>query len=119
MHLSWQSLGSYGRTDEYIFMKRIEYAGRHGHPHDHDFYEFGLVADGAGWHESIYGRQELVRGDAFFISPGTWHAYSPCDRLVVDNVAFPPEFAEAELRWVIEDPAIRALLRPSDGGGIV
>ena len=77
------------------------------------------MLDGSGHHETLYGRRPLERGDAFAIRPGSWHAYVACEHLLVATCVFQHRLLERELLWLAEEPRLRFLLWPSDGGGIV
>jgi AraC family L-rhamnose operon transcriptional activator RhaR len=78
--------------------------------HDHDFDEIAFVLGGTARHLSIYGEQELRRGDALVVGRGAWHAYSDCRHLDVVNVCFRSDLVGGGLPSALEDSAVRALL---------
>ena len=84
-------------------------------PHDHDFVEVAVVLDGLAWHETLYDRRRVGRGDAFVIRPAAWHAFRSCDRLSVVNCCFRASLLERELLWLAEEPRLRFLLWPGRG----
>jgi AraC family transcriptional regulator, L-rhamnose operon transcriptional activator RhaR len=74
--------------------------------HDHDFMEIVLVVSGTGIHRTIYGEQQISRGDAFILRPGAWHCYEDGAELGVCEVRFGMELLTRELAWTRDDPAI-------------
>jgi AraC family transcriptional regulator, L-rhamnose operon transcriptional activator RhaR len=80
--------------------------------HDHDFVEVAVVEGGTAVHETLYGRRQIGRGDAFVIRPGAWHTYRHCDGLAVVNCCFQARLLEHELLWLVEEPRLRLLLWP-------
>ncbi len=80
--------------------------------HDHDFVELQLVLCGTGQHVTAFGVQPMTQGSVIVMRPGLWHAYRDCVRLEVYNCCFGVELLRGKLAWVLEDPALRALLLP-------
>jgi AraC family L-rhamnose operon transcriptional activator RhaR len=108
-HMSWTALPT--RPDAEIDVNRHVLTGTLV-AHDHDFVEVAVVEDGTAEHETLYGRREIRRGDAFVIRPGAWHAYRRCAGLTVVNCCFPARLLEQELRWLVREPRMRLLVQP-------
>jgi len=77
--------------------------------HDHDFMEIVLVVAGTGVHRTIYGEQQITRGDAFILRPGAWHAFEDGAGLTLCEVRFGVELLTRELAWTRDDPAIELM----------
>jgi len=74
--------------------------------HDHDFMEIVLIVGGTGSHRTIYGEQEISKGDVFILRPGAWHAFDDAKGLMLCEVRFGMELLTRELAWTRDDPAI-------------
>jgi AraC family L-rhamnose operon transcriptional activator RhaR len=74
--------------------------------HDHDFMEIVMVEGGTGQHRTIYGEQEIGKGDVFILRPGAWHAFDNATDLQLREVRFGMELLTRELAWTRDDPAI-------------
>lgn len=90
-------------------MKRhVEHA--HNRPHDHEFMEIALVAEGTGTHYSALGRQTISPGDVFVLRPGAWHVHHDCQDLVIYNCLLGPEVLHRDVPAALADPSINYLL---------
>lgn len=79
-------------------------------PHDHDFLEIVIVTQGKGVHCSSHGQRPIERGDAFVLSPGTWHYYEDRQDLVIYNCCFSEELLRHEATSFSSNPILNYLL---------
>lgn len=79
-------------------------------PHDHNFMEVVVVADGSCLQETALGKARIARGAVSIFRPGAWHAYTQCQNLTVFNCCFNPGLLGRELGWMIDDPMLGRLL---------
>jgi AraC family transcriptional regulator, L-rhamnose operon transcriptional activator RhaR len=105
-----------GRPRHEVHVYRHVRQADHG-PHDHEFFELAVVLGGRAFHDTLYGRRPLGRGDAFTMRPGAWHAFTACERLVIVVCVVQTHLLEHELQWVAGEPRLRLLLWPSAGIG--
>ena len=77
--------------------------------HEHDFFELALIESGRGQHVTDQGVEQIERGAAFLLSPGTGHEYRGGEELHVYNCLFRAELADAELLWARRDPHLGVL----------
>ncbi len=67
-------------------------------PHDHDYFEIFLVAEGQGIHRTNHGEWPLQPGCVTILAPGQVHAMRPEPRLVGWNMYYLTEWLTADLR---------------------
>lgn len=79
-------------------------------PHDHDFVEFVLIAEGEGTHVSLTGQQLIAAGDVLILRPGVWHNYVGCRRMRLVNCNVALELLQGDLAAIMQDPALHYLL---------
>ncbi len=77
--------------------------------HDRDFMEIALVLSGSATHQTIYGKQEVSRGDLFVLRPGGWHRYLDAHDLELCECRFAMELLQRELAWTRDDPGMELL----------
>lgn len=67
-------------------------------PHDHDYYEICLVADGRATHYTSTYRAPLGRGSLLAVPPGAVHGFSDIDGFMIRNVYYLAEWLLSDLR---------------------
>jgi AraC family L-rhamnose operon transcriptional activator RhaR len=82
--------------------------------HLHDFYEFALVTQGTGTHQSGERRHPVRRGSAILIPPGALHGYELSEDIVVYNCFVRTEATEYDLPWIRRDDFLGRLFSGSD-----
>src|SRR6187402_2033121 len=82
--------------------------------HLHDFFEFALVTQGTGTHQSGERRHPVRRGTAILIPPGALHGYELSEDIVVYNCFVRPEASEFDLPWLRRDDFLGRLFAGSD-----
>ena len=75
-------------------------------PHDHEFHEISLFIAGSAVHVTPSGKRMLTTGDAIVIPPAAVHAFESPRDLAVINVYFLPEWLDAELPALWDEPGM-------------
>lgn len=78
--------------------------------HDHEFMEFQVICGGTCRYRSSAGGGVLRAGDVFLFRPGAWHTIEAVDRLDLYNCCFDSAMLAREMAWMLDHPAIGALL---------
>lgn len=67
-------------------------------PHDHEFYEIGLITGGRARHRTLDGDEWLERGSVVIVAPGQLHSYVGNKGLAVVNVYYIAEWFLANMQ---------------------
>lgn len=112
--------------DQFFAAKnRIEVIFVPDHPdypaHDHEFVEIQLIVAGHCQQHSSMGESRPSAGDVFLFRPGAWHAFEQAEGLQLYNCCFDSSLLARELAWLVDYPALGALLwsipfSPKQGG---
>jgi AraC family L-rhamnose operon transcriptional activator RhaR len=78
--------------------------------HDHEFLEIQMVVAGRCLHHSSLGDTRPRVGDVFLFRPGAWHAVEQVDGLDLYNCCFDSTLLAREMAWMVDHPALGALL---------
>ncbi len=75
-------------------------------PHDHEFHEISIITAGTAVHVTPHGRTAIHAGHAVVIPPGGVHAFDRPHAGEVINVYYLPEWLDADLHLLWDEPGI-------------
>lgn len=94
-------------------------------PHDHEFYEIGLITGGKALHRTVDGDEWLERGSVVIVAPGQLHSYVGNKGLAVVNVYYIAEWFLANMQALQGIDRLvplffqRALFPSEEQGGVI
>ena len=74
--------------------------------HDHEFHEISVITRGSAVHATPAGRTAIRAGHAVVIPPGGVHAFERIDGTEVINLYYLPEWLDADLNLLWDEPGI-------------